>query len=125
MTSDSNILASLVKKAIKDPFFVGWALDCYSKSNGSTISAEVERIGCDPAKEYALCLCRLPSSNDPDFGFHIQKIAIEFCCDEQSLLQLVRQAQVMKAFSGITHETDSGYMMAARDRDEDEGPDKA
>jgi hypothetical protein len=125
MTLENNILTPLVKKAIKDPFFVGWALDSYSKSNGSTISAEVGRIGCDPAKEYALCLCRLPSSDDPDFGSRIQKVANEFSCDEQKLLHLVRQAQVMKVFSAITDETDSGYLMAARDRDENEGPDEA
>ena len=119
-----NILTPLVKKAIKDPIFIGWALNRYSNLNNSTIASEVKRVGCEPEKEQALCLCRLPSSTDPELGYCIKKIAKEFSCDEKKLLHIVRQAQVLDVFSGIKEEDDSGFLMAARDRDEDEKPDK-
>ena len=121
----NDILTPLVKKCLKDPFFIGWALNRYSKFNNSTVSKEVKRLGCDPTREQALCLCRLPSSTDPKFGSCIKMIANEFSCDEKKLLHLVRQAQVIKAFSGMADENDTGYLMAARDRNEDDVPDKA
>jgi hypothetical protein len=123
MTS-KNILSPLVEKAVQDPHFLGWALDRYSKSNNSSISAEVKRIGCDPKREHALCLCRLPSSTAPDFGQVIKKIADEFSCDVKELLMLVRQAQVIDIFSGMPDDSDTGYLMAARDKDKDDDPHK-
>lgn len=128
MSNHSKYLQRFLDKAQQDEFFVAWTLEKYQAVHSLGKEDLTEFLACTPEALDRLVLCRQPDDEDPEFQAHVRRIAAFGPCNEDRLVQLMRD---VAAFSSLQSEagTETGSMlMAARDKKEasdnaeEEGP---
>ena len=112
MTGDmTRKMASL---ASRDSFYVGWHLVRYAEMTGMSMEEIGRELGCLPDAVDSMSLCRAPRAEPPHFRWDVEAVADRFQARADSLARIVRHVQVS---------SDSGTLLAARDRGVEGPPD--
>jgi hypothetical protein len=111
----SERIAALARRVEDDPFFLAAALSAYARAEGLGDVQLAQRLGCTPAQLDALRLCRKPRSSVKEFQHDVERIAAAFQIDATVIAEAVRLADALRALRQARE--DSGYLMAARDRE--------
>lgn len=127
----SERLAALARRVESDPGFLAFALADYARANGLTDSALAERLGCSPERLPAIRLCRMPRSAPSQFQADVDRIADAFHINAAVIAEAVRLSEALLAVrrrpghAGTLKaaEDQAGYLMAARDRADEEDDD--
>jgi hypothetical protein len=106
------------EQAASRPFFLASVLLPFAQSEGLDDSGLASYLGCPADQLAALLLCRRP---DPrTFGRDVQRLAEQFGLDASRLAETVRLADSLAALGRAPAEPSTGFLAAARDREEDE-----
>jgi hypothetical protein len=107
----------LVRRANKDPFFLGWALAEYQAMNGIDDQRLAKLLQCTPKALARLALCRRPDDQSVRFQEDVQRIAVFASCSAERLARLLREVAAVASLRKVSSETAlEGVLMAARDR---------
>jgi len=112
----SKRIAAMAQRVAADPYFLGWILGEYTRSEGLTEEELAVKLGCSRETLLLLALCRRPRSTPSEFRADVEQIANRFGVDAATLAQLVRWGEVVARLrAGAAG--DHGSLIAARDRD--------
>ncbi len=117
-------LGSLLKKAMDDPFFLGWAINRYALSYHMDRESIATLLQCSNSALDQLALCRLPNSIDPQFAAQVKRIAEYVGCNSNRLAAIIREIAVIDVLEKSNGSSGKGYLMAARDRRKKENDEK-
>jgi transcriptional regulator with XRE-family HTH domain len=120
MDTDSRDLQQLARQASMRPFFLGYAFERIATQQGYSEKDIASSLGCDIQTLIRLRLCRAPDVSAPTFIDDVQQIAERYSIDWATLLSLVKEALIIDVMSKNETDDDSGWLMAARDRDDDD-----
>jgi hypothetical protein len=100
-----------------------WTLGCtlsrltqLEDTTGTDLAAE---LNCDATTVQWIFLCRAPS--EEHFAEDVARIALRFSVDPNRLAALVRRADALAALAAESHNASESILLAARDREGDEG----
>lgn len=114
----SDPLADLAAKAAGDPFFLGFALAEYARTDGLTDDQLAAHLGCPAGNLTMLRLCRAPRPDPDGFRADVERIAERFGADAGRLATVVRQVEgVVRLRAAGTVTAEAGFFLAARDGD--------
>ena len=113
-------LAVLARRVETDPYFLGYALAQYAKTEELSDEDLARVLGCDIASLTRLRLCRRPRREPALFRQDVGRIASTFKIDDERLGEAVRRADALDALK--TALAEHGFLMAARDRDGGDEP---
>jgi hypothetical protein len=111
-----NELQQLAKRAESDPFFLGCSLKNFATSEKLDDAGLAKKLECSMETLTMLRLCRAPHADN--FKEDLDKIAAKYEVNREVLAQAARRGQVLLQMRGEAP-SDHGFMLAARD-DEDE-----
>lgn len=114
-------LAALARRVESDPFFLAPALAVYARAEGLSDAELAARLGCVPDRLPAIRLCRLPRPAPARFQHDVDRIADAFQIDGAVIAEAVRLASALSTLGQFDGQ--DGFLMAARDRVENEGDD--
>jgi hypothetical protein len=103
-----------VKRARKDPYFLGASLAACQESRGWSDQQLAEFLGCSEADLEKLAACRAPSRSA--FRVEVHTIAKYGHCDARKLGELVKEPSIAAALRASGQKSAGSYLMAARDR---------
>lgn len=116
--TDPRLLRRAAERAGERPFFLAAALLPYARAEGLDDAGLADRLGCAPGDLATLLLCRRPSNEGGRFRMDVERIAERFGLDAPRLAEVVRLADALVAFGEVAADTPSGFLAAARDRDD-------
>jgi hypothetical protein len=127
MNSSPESLKRLAERVRDRSFFLGSALAIYQDAEELTEEAMAERLGCSPHTLTLLRLCRMPGHGSHSFERDVNHLAARFEIDGNRLADALREAEFLRAMPESDAGTNSGagWLMAARDRDATENPQRA
>jgi hypothetical protein len=112
----SDPLADLAAKAVRDPYFLGFALAEYARTEGLTDDQLAARLGCPVGNLTMLRLCRTPRPDPDGFRADVERIAERFGADVGRLASVLRQAEsTIRLRETGPISADAGFFLAARD----------
>ena len=111
-------LAALARRVEENPDFLALTLADYARSEGFDDTALAARLDCDVRLLSKLRMCRRPRPGPELVQADVTRIASAFGIDRDILLEAVRRADALAALRDVVDE--SGFLMAARDRAEDD-----
>lgn len=114
----SERVAALARRVEDDPSFLASALAAYARAEGLNDVEMAKRLGCLPTQLSAIRLCRTPRPAPAQFQQDVDGIAAAFQIDGRVIAEAVRLSEALQALEGM--DESSAYLMAARDRAEDE-----
>jgi hypothetical protein len=118
--SDS-LLRVLAKKAEGSSFFLASVLAPYADGEHLDDAGLAEKLGCRMEDLTMLRLCRAPRREASLFWNDVRSIAEHFDIDPYRLANIVKGGRVLVNLRETTAATaESGFLMAARDREEEE-----
>ncbi len=109
---NSEMLLKISSLASRDDFYLGWHLARYSEKKGMSMAEVSEELGCLPEVVSLISLCRAPRAEPPHFQMDVEMVAERFQVRADSLMNIVRYAQIA---------SDESMLIAARDRDAEDG----
>lgn len=119
----------LARRVAADRFFLASALAPYARDEGLNDAGLARALGCEVAALARLRLCRRPTGEAAAFRADVARIADHFGIERGLLAQIVRRAD---AIAGLRAASDDaagrdgrGLLLAARDRDDEEGGDES
>lgn len=118
----SDPLKRLARRAEKDRKFLAFVLAEYAQSEGLDDAGLARALGCTEETLTGVRLCRPPRAEAADFRADVREIADYFSLDAVRLAEVIRQGEVFQ----LLREGGGGgpgFLMAARDRLEEEPPD--
>lgn len=118
----SERIEALARRVADDPFFLASALAAYARAEELSDVELARRLGCLPTQLDAIRLCRRPRSAPAQFQQDVGRIAAAFQIDGGVIAEAVRLSEALQALEGMDER--GGYLMAARDRAEDEAGEK-
>jgi hypothetical protein len=117
----SDPLDDLVAKATRDPFFLGFALAEYARTEGLTDDQLAARLDCPVGNLTMLRLCRAPRTDADGFRADVERIAERFGADAGRFAGVLRQAEsTIRLREAGPVSADAGFFLAARDADSPE-----
>lgn len=100
------------------------ALSLYQTLTAIGTKPLADFLGCSPRNLPMLSLCRRPDPASSNFRPDVEKIATYVGANPRALVRLIREVEAHEALVKAEHPTettvDSGMLMAARDRAEEE-----
>ena len=105
-------LTVLARRVETDPYFLGYALAQYAKTENLKDDELARVLGCDVASLTRLRLCRSPRREPALFRQDVGRIASAFKINDERLGEAVRRADALDALK--TAWADQGFLMAAR-----------
>jgi transcriptional regulator with XRE-family HTH domain len=114
----SKRLDALARRLETESDFLASALATYADAENLSDEDLATRLGCETSRLAAIRLCRMPRSAPAHFRQDINRIAEAFQIDALVLAEAVRLATTVAAFD--SRESNAGYLMAARDRTEEQ-----
>jgi hypothetical protein len=115
-------LERLARRVASDPFFLAAPLARFAEHHHLDDNGLAAKLGCAPADLTHLRLCRSPDPMPPTFWNDVQCIATRFGIDPDGLAEVVRFGQVLLHLERTgAGASEAGYLMAARDREPEEG----
>lgn len=115
---DPHPLASLMEKARRDAFFLGYALSDFAQRKNLDDKALANHLRCPVERLPQLFLCRCPDGDDQNFAQDIRIIAEYAPCDEDQLLRALREVAALAKLSKPSPGKGRPTLLAARDRHE-------
>ena len=113
-------LASLMEKARRDAFFLGFVLSDFARRKGFDDKTLATHLRCPLERLAQLFLCRCPAGDNPKFAQEVRTIAEYAPCDETQLLLALRETVALAKLSKPAHGKGSQTLLAARDQPEKE-----
>lgn len=115
--SSNKAIQWVVKKARKDPFFLGWAISQYQKSNKMDDQELATLLQCSEENLHRLAVCRLPDDENSAFQEHVKQIADYVSCNVDQLIRILREVSAVTTMREAPRTKGRlEYLMAARDR---------
>jgi hypothetical protein len=116
-------LDALARRAEGDPFFLASALAAYAGDKGLDDTGLAAALGCPGEHLTMLRLCRTPRTDAPEFLDDVTRIAERFGLDADRLAAVVKRGLVLRKFRSAG-QAGEGFLMAARDGDDEPGKDE-
>jgi hypothetical protein len=120
----TELLRHAAQRASRHPFFMAANLEDFRIRHGMEEANVARFLDCAPELLAKLALCRRPDPGSPQFRSDVRRIAEALGLNSQRLVQLIREAEALKALgesSQFTEQENSpGILMAARDTETDE-----
>ena len=114
----SDALRHLAGRAAADPFFLGFALAEFARSERFDDPGLAAALGCRAEDLPMLRLCRAPRP-DPDFAADLRAVADRFGVEFTRLAEAVRLGQSLATIRAAPLPAgEAGPLLAARDDDE-------
>ncbi len=115
----NEILKRLADAASERPFYLGSILDGYARRDELDPATLAKKLTCDEATLDRLRVCRAPVVGHDEFPLDVRRIAHRFNVDLSVLLQIITDMSVSDVLGRANvAENKAGWLMAARDRDE-------
>jgi 5-methylthioribose kinase len=113
--------SKLGELAARNPFFLGSVIESVASRDGLSDDALADRLGCAGINLARLRMCRAPNADAPTFADEVRRISDYCCADFAGLISIIKDWQISSAVRDASTAHDSGWLMAARDREpEDE-----
>jgi hypothetical protein len=117
-----DALDALAARAAGDPFFLASLLAAYARSEELDDAGLATALGC-PVTELAMIrLCRVPRTDPKEFWEDVHQVAGRFGLNADRLAEVVRRGRVVTRLREAQPSPEGGYLMAARDAEEEEAP---
>jgi hypothetical protein len=114
----TDLLGALAIKAVRDPYFLGFALAEYARTEELSDESLAAELGCSPENLTMLRLCRAPRPEPNEFRRDIEQVATRFGADAGRLAAVIRRIEGTIRLRNAGQATaDLGYFLAARDAD--------
>jgi len=117
-----NLLEKMSQTTRDEPYFLGYILEAYSEAARIDEALLSHELGCRPEDLVRLRLCRAPAEATEDFRRDVESIARYFGIDAKVLARIVKQGRVARLLSQASATPTPGYLLAARERDEEDDP---
>lgn len=115
----NELLCHAAKRATRQPFFLGAALEDFCAHRGMGETALIRFLECPPECLPKLALCRRPNPDLSTFCSDVHRIANAFGLQADRLVQILREVDTLKALGQTAPETgqeeSKGVLLAARD----------
>ncbi len=121
--SNSKVVQRALRRATEDPFFLASALETYRSLSGLDDVALANYLDCSTEDMIRLAFCRRPVTDAMTFRREVEQIAAYASVRAERLAQLLREVDSLETLRKSAT-TRPGFLMAARDRVEEEGPTK-
>jgi len=116
------VVQRALQRAAADPFFLASALEAYRSLNGLDDTALADYLDCSLEDMIRLAFCRRPVTDAMTFRREVEQIAAYASVRAERLAQLLREVDSLETLRKSST-TKPGFLMAARDRvDEEKGP---
>jgi hypothetical protein len=116
------VVQRALQRAAADPFFLASALEAYRSLNGLDDTALADYLDCSLEDMIRLAFCRRPVTDAMTFRREVEQIAAYASVRAERLAQLLREVDSLETLRK-SPTTKPGFLMAARDRvDEEKGP---
>lgn len=119
----SKVVQRALQRAAADPFFLASALEAYRSLNGLEGTALADYLDCSMEDMTRLAFCRRPVTDAMAFRQEVEQIATYASVSADRLAQLLREVDSLETLRKSAT-TRPGFLMAARDRVDEEGPAK-
>jgi len=113
-------LSKLAKIASRRSFFLGSVLASVATRDHLADEALCSRLHCSPEALVRLRLCRAPDVDAPTFADDVRRIADYCAADFSTLLATIKDAAISAAVRDASLDNNDGWLMAARDRQDDD-----
>jgi len=110
-------LKELAGRARGEPFFLGYFLAAYARSENLDDAGLAAHLGCPQGELPLLQLCRSPRLEPEELGEDVGRIADRFGIDPRTLAEAVKRGRVVVRLQAARAE-DQAPLMAARDPEE-------
>jgi len=114
-----NHLENLARRLESDPFFLACPLRLYQRSEGLSEEALAAALKCSMQSLLSVRLCRAPAGEGASFMDDVERIALRFAVDADSLAEAVRRGQAL--FHLARGRNEAGTLLAARDGKKEQG----
>lgn len=109
-------LRRLARRASEQPFFLGNIFSALALRDNIGNDDIATQLGCSPETLDKMKLCRAPLLDDAGFLGDVRRISDSFDVDFMQLMSIIKDAAITARMSGHARR-DSGWLMAARDRE--------
>jgi hypothetical protein len=114
-------LLALADRARTEPVFLAYLLQAFAVAHSLDDAGLADALGCTPADLPLVRLCRALRTTAEGFREDIELIATRFRLDPGRLRAILKQAGSIVCLRAAGREAhESGYLMAARDRIEEQ-----
>lgn len=117
-------LRRAVELAGENPFFLASAMKAYRSFSGLDDADLAAHLGCSLEDLPRLALCRRPDPDPTVFRKEVEQIAAYASVTAERLAQLLREVESLEALQaaerGGAAASERGFLMAARDRADEE-----
>ncbi len=120
---NSKAIQRALQRAAADSFFLASALEAYRSLNGLDDADLASYLGCSTEDMTRLAFCRRPVADAMTFRREVEQIAAYAFIRAERLAELLREVDSLEML-GRSATTRPGFLMAARDRVDEEGPTK-
>ena len=114
-------LKALAARVEGDPFFLASVLSAFARSEDLDDPGLTAALGCAPGDLTMLRLCRAPRVEGNESREDVTRIAERYGIDPERLGEVVKRGRVVRRLPA-GEPADDGFLMAARDRDEEPPP---
>jgi hypothetical protein len=110
-------LEALAARARGEPFFLGYFLAAYARSESLDEAGLAVQLGCPQGELPLLHLCRSPRIEPEEFNADVGRIAGRFGINPQTLAEAVKRGRVVVRLQAASA-AGQAPLMAARDPEE-------
>ena len=114
-----DALEALAARAAHESFFLASLLNAYAHSEGLDDPGLAAALGCPAGELTMIRLCRAPRTEPDVFWEDVHQVATRFGIVPERLADVVQRGRVVVRLQSAKPVADAGYLMAARDTDEE------
>lgn len=110
------------EKLVTDDKFIANALEKYKAAEGLSDEEVSRYLRCKPERLPLLALCVRPESSDQEFLNKVEEVALYAGADPTAILAMLRRIETIDVFKSdnrSSSEDATGFLLAARDDEEE------